>query len=144
MDSAKFLIAVIGLIASIVMFWLTRFPRYRRKQFRHYGAFSVTASLLAAFSVFVFCLLQLIVQPAWQPEKSIFQNANFPTPAILTSSKSRRRVMASGNCSGPLSPRSRTAVRSRRPYNDGIACEQEIPAPRATVTFGLSRLVHPG
>jgi hypothetical protein len=68
MDSAKVLIAVIGLIASIVTFWLMRFPRYRREQFRHYGAFSVTASLFAALAVLLFCLLLLLAQSAWQPQ----------------------------------------------------------------------------
>jgi hypothetical protein len=68
MDSAKVLIAVVGLSASIVTFWLMRFPRYRREQFRHYGAFSVTVSLLAALAVLVFCLLLLLVQGAWQPQ----------------------------------------------------------------------------
>jgi len=68
MDSAKVLIAVVGLSASIVTFWLMRFPRYRREQFRHYGAFSVTASLLAALAVLVFCLLLVLVQRAWQPQ----------------------------------------------------------------------------
>lgn len=67
MDSAKVLIAVIGLTASIVTFWLMRFPRYRREQFRHYGTFSLTASLFAALAVLLFCLLLLLAQSAWQP-----------------------------------------------------------------------------
>ena len=66
MDSAQVLIAIIGLTASIVTFWLMRFPRYRREQFKHYGSFSVTASLFAALAVLFFCLLLLLVQRAWR------------------------------------------------------------------------------
>lgn len=64
---AQVLIAVIGTGASITTFCLMRFPQYRRAPSRHYGAFSVTTSLIGAGIILALCALMVIAQGIWQP-----------------------------------------------------------------------------
>jgi hypothetical protein len=65
MNLAQMLIAVIGLGAAIATFCLMRFPQYSREQFRGYGTFSVTASLIGAAGILALCILIVLAQGVW-------------------------------------------------------------------------------
>lgn len=59
---AQIFIGFIGLMMAVMTFCLMRFPKYRRPQFREYGAFSLRDSLLGGLSVLVLIALMILIQ----------------------------------------------------------------------------------
>ena len=52
MDAALLLILGVASIASLTVFLLMRFPRFRRPQFRHYPPASLGSAVLCAVVIF--------------------------------------------------------------------------------------------
>jgi hypothetical protein len=63
---AQIFIGFIGLAMAICTFWLMRYPQSRRPQFREYGAFSLSASLMGAVAMLVIIALMIICQGGWE------------------------------------------------------------------------------
>jgi hypothetical protein len=62
MDPARLLIVAVGVIVSVTVFCLLRFPRFRRAQFREYAPLSFRASTLGAAAVLGLFVLFLLLQ----------------------------------------------------------------------------------
>ena len=62
MDPASLVILAFGAIASLIVFLLLRFPRFRRAQFRGHPPFSLPVSALGALLVFAAFALFLLLQ----------------------------------------------------------------------------------
>ena len=62
MSLSQIFIGFIGLVMAIGTFCLMRFPRFRRPQFREYGAFSLLDSVLGGLSVLVLIALMILIQ----------------------------------------------------------------------------------
>ncbi|MBF0119121.1 MAG: hypothetical protein HQK79_09820 [Desulfobacterales bacterium] len=60
---AKILILTVGLVASIVVFLIMRFPQLRRAEFRNRKRFStIQSSICAALMSFLFMILAMLQQ----------------------------------------------------------------------------------
>ena len=65
MSAAQWLIAIVGLVASVSTFALMRFPEHRREQYRG-RPFSMAASLVSAAIVLAACLVMVWAQGRYE------------------------------------------------------------------------------